>query len=131
MRRTTSCSWRPNLKEDKEAGEVLLDVTWQVLKPPGFDYNVFFQALVLNEDATQVVAQLDVQPMNGERPATTWRNGEIFNDTYRLELPDIAEVTNLERCSATLLSGAIYDWRDGARMPVDGGIDDKVIFYGE
>ena len=24
-----------------------------------------------------------------------------------------------------------YDWRDGVRLPVDGGIDDKLVFYGQ
>jgi hypothetical protein len=111
--------------EDVEARSAALDVTWQVLQPIPFDYNVFFQAVTEVEDEWQVLAQLDTQPRQGLEPATTWAVGEIITDTYTLELPSL------------LPEGAVryyygyYDWRDGARLPVDGGIDDKLILYGE
>jgi hypothetical protein len=95
-----------------------------------FDYNVFFQALA--EDAQgglQPVAQLDVQPQEGLRPATTWQAGEILTDTYRLDLAAVAPAIDVGGPALTYHFG-YYDWRDGARLPVDGGRDDKVTFYG-
>ncbi len=116
------------LTQDEDAQQAQLAVTWQVLQPPAFDYNVFFQALAGDEAAPQVVSQLDVQPLQGERPATTWTPGEIFTDTYTL---DLSAAANAGASNAGLrYNFGYYDWRDGSRLPVDGGIDDKLIFYG-
>lgn len=117
------------LDEDPAAQKARLDVMWQVLQPLPFDYNVFFQALVEGEDGPQVAAQLDVQPLNGERPATAWQPGEILTDTYTLDLAAAgAQITDPN--AALRFDFGYYDWRDGARLPVNGGIDDKLIFYG-
>ena len=118
------------LTENAVAQEAELAVTWQALQPLPFDYNVFFQALAAAPEGAEVVAQLDAQPLYGERPATTWTPGEIFTDTYTLDLSQIG------LSAATPESGlqyhfGYYDWRDGSRLPVDGGIDDKLVFYGE
>lgn len=106
-----------------------LTVTWQALRPENFDYNVFVQAIrgeeTDAETGEQVVAQLDVQPLGGERPVTSWRPGEIFTETYRLELPAQSRVSPLRYYFG------FYDWRDGRRLPVDGGIDDKMVLYGQ
>jgi hypothetical protein len=110
---------------EDESGKVNLDVTWQVLQPIPFDYNVFFQAVTTANDETQVVAQLDTQPRQGDAPATTWEVGKIMTDTYQLQLP-----TPLPTGDLRYFYG-YYDWRDGKRLPVDGGIDDKLILHGE
>jgi hypothetical protein len=107
--------------------EAQLHVMWQPLQPLAFDYNVFFQALELDPggEGYTVVAQLDVQPQGGGRPATTWQAGEILTDTYRLSLPvDPVQVP-------LRYYFGYYDWRDGSRLPVDGGIEDKVVLYGQ
>jgi hypothetical protein len=116
--------------EDATEREAELEVTWQALQPLPFDYNVFFQAHASASEGTEVVAQLDVQPLEGERPATTWRPGEIFTDTYKL---DISQAGGVAAGSETGLRYhfGYYDWRDGSRLPVDSGIDDKLILYGE
>jgi hypothetical protein len=125
--------------EDPEAQAANLSLTWQVLRTPDFDYNVFFQALVPQENTFRTVAQLDSQPLQGLQPATTWQPGQIYTDTYRLDL----DVTDLD-VTAHADAGAdeasalpplrfdfgYYDWRDGSRLPIDGGIDDKLMFYG-
>jgi hypothetical protein len=111
--------------EDAAAGEATLDVTWQVLQPIPFDYNVFFQAVTEAGDEWQVVAQLDTQPRQGVEPATSWMVGQIMTDTYQLELP-----SPLPEGELRYFYG-YYDWRDGTRLPVDGGIDDKLILHGE
>jgi hypothetical protein len=114
---------------DEGAEKTSLDVTWQVLQPLPFDYNLFFQAVIAGDAAAntdeQVVAQLDTQPRQGTEPATTWRVGAIMTDTYTLAMP------------STLPEGEVryyfgyYDWRDGTRLVVDGGRDDKLILLGE
>ena len=113
------------MHEDRAAGQATLDVTWQTLQALPVDYNVFFQALTdpLHEPA--VVAQLDMPAAGAERPATTWRPGTIMQQSYTLSLPPLSEYGE----PLTYYFG-YYDWRDGARLPVDGGIDDKLVFYG-
>jgi hypothetical protein len=116
---------KADLSEDKAAGEATLDVTWQVLQRLPFDYNVFFQAVRPEDDGWQVVAQLDTQPRQGLEPATSWLPGKIMTDTYQLDLP-----SSLPQGELRYFYG-FYDWRDGTRLPVDGGIDDKLIIYGD
>ena len=118
------------LTEDSAAAAAHLDVTWQVLRPLPFDYNVFFQALTEGDQGDlQTVAQVDVQPRDGLRPATTWQAGEILTDTYRLDLSAVMPTLGPDQPGLTYYFG-YYDWRDGTRLPVDGGRDDKVTFYG-
>jgi hypothetical protein len=117
------------LNEDAERGEVNLTVTWQVLHTLHFDYNIFFQALRLEGDTLQVVNQLDTQPLSGDTPATSWQPGEILTATYRLEAPGQWLATQGSEDTLRYFFG-FYDWRDGARLPVDGGIDDKMVIYG-
>jgi hypothetical protein len=101
-----------------------LDVTWQVQRPLGFDYNVFFQALDVSGEEPRVVDQVDVQPLQGTAPATTWTPGIILSDTYTVTLlPD-------EFTRPLHYYFGFYDWRNGARLPVDGGLDDKLVLYG-
>jgi hypothetical protein len=111
------------------ADQAQLDITWQVLESLPADYNVFFQALAPKGEQYEVVTQLDVQPLQGERPATSWQPGEILTDTYRLDLGQVVGDVEPDTANLRFYFG-YYDWRDGARLPVDGGIDDKLVFYG-
>ncbi|MEM7531056.1 MAG: hypothetical protein AAF639_02675 [Chloroflexota bacterium] len=124
--------------QDVGAGEVHVDLTWQVLNPLAFDYNIFLQAVSISDDqAPNVVAQIDIQPLGDERSATTWRQGEILRVIYRLDLvnvnPDEIDVDTLQYYFG------YYDWRDGQRLPVrtfgqpdvQSNVDDKLIFSGE
>lgn len=105
-------------------GRAQLDIAWQVLQPLVFDYNIFFQAVQpLSDGDVRVVAQLDVQPRQGLQPATTWVPGMVLTDTLQLELP--------AGSSGLRYYFGFYDWRDGTRLPVDGGIDDKMILHGK
>ncbi|MFN2202286.1 MAG: hypothetical protein ACK2UO_13835 [Caldilineaceae bacterium] len=123
-----------NVNEDEDRQQARLAVTWQTAQPLPFDYNVFFQALRDTPDGVEVVAQLDAQPLQGERPATSWIPGEIFTDTYTLDLSaDSALPAGGQDVRGTDLRYyfGYYDWRDGSRLPVDGGIDDKLVLHGE
>ena len=113
-----------DLVETSDPPQATLYVTWQSLEPLAFDYNVFFQAQAGDLQAPEIIAQLDAQPLGGQRPATSWRPGEILTDTYRLDW--------LEQPSEVGLRYVFgyYDWRDGTRLLRDGNIDDKLILYG-
>lgn len=113
------------LAETPDKAQAELSVTLQVLRPLDMDANVFFQALTATPEgsAPQVVAQLDVQPVEG-LPATQWRPGAIHTARYTLALPPEAQATPLR------YTFGFYDWRDGTRLPVDGGLDDKLVFDG-
>ena len=113
-----------NLIESDTPHQTTLEVTWQALHPVEFDDNVFFQALSGDDAAPTVVAQLDRQPLDGKRPATSWQPGEILTETYRLDL------TSLPLKPGLRYYFGYYDWRNGARLPVDGGLDDKLVFHG-
>ncbi|MCX6049849.1 MAG: hypothetical protein NT075_32520 [Chloroflexi bacterium] len=114
-----------NLTEHKQPRTATLEVTWQVLQPIGFDNNVFFQALTGDDDSPVVVAQLDRQPCDGKCLMTSWQPGKILTDTYQLDLTKAAQTPNLRYYFG------YYDWRDGKRLPVDGGINDKLVFHGQ
>lgn len=113
-----------NLNEADDPQQVALDVTWQTLQPLEFDYNIFLQAQTGPLAAPEIVAQLDTQPLAADRPATSWRPGEILTATYRLTLdgPLPQDIR---------YAFGFYDWRNNSRLPVDGGLDDKLIFYGQ
>lgn len=114
-----------NLTENRQQHKASLAVIWQPITVINSDYNLFFQALSGDGDTVTVAAQLDVQPLGSERPATTWRPGEILTNTYQLDLAGVAPTVALE------YHVGYYDWRNGTRLPVDGGIDDKLVFYGK
>ncbi len=118
-----------NLHERTDPPRAQLDVVWQTRYPLAFDYNVFLQAQVETDDGYRVIAQLDTPPHGDERPPTTWRPGEILQYSYVLDLSEAAAAGDLDDGQVRYLFG-YYDWRDGARLPVDGGIDDKLVFYG-
>jgi hypothetical protein len=112
------------LVESTEPPEAVVQITWQALQPLDFDYNVFVQALMGDPAAPSVVAQIDAQPMGGERPVTSWRPGEILSDTYRLDLAEAPVDGGIRYILG------YYDWRDGKRLPVNGGLDDKWVING-
>lgn len=119
-----------------DSTNVELDIRWQTLRPIDFDDNVFFQAIQPSESGINVLQQLDVQPISGTRPMTTWRPGEILTDTYRLDLSTLAALP--DDLSGLEYHFGYYDWRDGTRLPIkvpiaDGSAtinDDKLVLHG-
>lgn len=109
-----------NEAADRETAQ--LDVTWQALHPLSFDANVFFQAFDAS-DPRAVVAQLDKAPVD-DAPSTTWQPGALYSGVYTLTLP--ADVTG----PLTYYFG-LYNWQDGTRLPVNAGLDDKMVFHGQ
>lgn len=113
------------LTEREHPSQAELRLTWQLLQPLDTDYNIFFQAQTGDMVAPQVVAQLDTQPLGENRPVTTWQLGEILTTTYRLDLAELPAAADLRYVFG------YYDWRDGQRLPLTNGIDDKLVFYGQ
>jgi hypothetical protein len=105
--------------------EAMLEITWQVLQPLSSDDNIFFQAIESTEDGERVVAQLDTQPLDDTHPATSWQPGQILTGHYTLPLDHAATTTPLHYYFG------FYDWRSGQRLPVDGGIDDKLVLHAQ
>ncbi len=105
-----------------------LTLSWQTLRTPDFDYSLFFQAVVTGAEGDEALGQLDLQPVAGARPATTWQPGEILTDTLTLDLPVLSPS---QRENLRFYYG-YYDWRTGARLPAVIGLrqDDKVVLRG-
>jgi hypothetical protein len=117
------------LEESTDPPGAQLDVVWQTRYPLATDYSIFFQAQVEDGDGYRSIAQLDMPPHGEALPPTSWRPGEILEYRYELDLAQAAAAGDLSGQELRYIFG-YYDWRDGVRLPVDGGIDDKLIFYG-
>jgi hypothetical protein len=87
---------------------------WQSGSEMEQDYTVFVQLL---NTAGQVVSQVDVQPLQGSAPTTTWLSNEILTDPYTLQLsPDLSPG------QYRLITG-MYNAATGQRLPVSTGAD--------
>jgi hypothetical protein len=113
------------ISEGDDPHAARLDVTWQPLQQLPFDYNVFFQAIEGEGAGERVVAQLDASPLGPDQPATSWHPGAVLRQSYQLDLSGATTAAPLRYYFG------YYDWRNGARLWVDGGIDDKLVLYGE
>ncbi len=117
-------------KLSRDVDKISLTATWQVLQPLPVDYNVFFQALAERDGKLSVLNQLDTQPLDGLQPATTWQPGQIYSDTYTLDL-NAAVVNTAEE--PLRFDFGFYDWRDGTRLsvttPLANEIDDKLVLH--
>ena len=67
-----------------------LQVTWQAVSQPTLNYKIF--AHLVDADG-QLIAQVDAQPQQGERPTATWLPGELIKDRYAFTLPADAPTT--------------------------------------
>ncbi|MBN2394428.1 MAG: protein kinase [Anaerolineae bacterium] len=99
-----------------------LTFRWQALQAIPSSYKVFIHVLTL--DYGTLIAQRDIEPMNGLRPTNSWTPGEIINDPHQIQIPQ------------NTLAGT-YQIRAGLYMPegrmvvVDPGqtqVTDNTIF---
>jgi len=107
-------------KHLKAGGRLSLTLTWQGLAPMDADYTVFIQALDAQD---RIVGQVDAWPVQGTRPTSQWKPGEIIVDPYVVLLDD-----DLPAGPYRLIVG-LYQLSDLRRLLVldqDGApIDDK------
>ncbi|HMQ55539.1 MAG TPA: hypothetical protein PKD98_25890, partial [Anaerolineae bacterium] len=92
--------------------QLLVSLYWQPQAEIETDYTVFVQLL---DPAGQVAAQVDLPPLAGAAPTTTWLPGEVLTDPYRLPLP-----ADLAPGPYRLITG-LYEPATGRRLPLAGG----------
>lgn len=64
---------------------VAVTLRWRSTQVNEQSYKVFIHLLTL--DMGTLIAQRDIEPMNGLRPTNTWTPGEIINDPHQVLLP--------------------------------------------
>ncbi len=101
-----------------QPGETLtLTLWWRAEGQPSRDYTVFTH-LLIPPDA--IWAQVDAPPLDGMRPTSSWRMGELLEDRYRLTLPEDAPSGLYE------VEVGLYDPLSGRRLTI-GYRQDHVV----
>jgi hypothetical protein len=101
---------------------VPVTLRWRCTQPFGNSYKVFVH--ILTPDLSTLVAQRDVEPVNGLRPTSSWTPGEVINDPHQVVLPENTAPGTYQ------IRVGLYD--DAGRLPVvdPGGaqvVDDTVF----
>lgn len=86
-----------------------LTLYWRAATPTDAGYTVLVH---VTDAAGNLVAQGDGIPVNGTRPTTSWRPGEVLVDEHVVGLPD-----SLPAGTYTIWTG-FYDPETGRRLPV-------------
>lgn len=89
--------------------ELVMELVWEVLQPPGRDLTVF--AHLLDADGVQVGGN-DLPMTGGFYPSGLWAAGEVITHTHRLPAP-----ANLPGGDYQVVLG-VYDPQTGQRLPV-------------
>lgn len=76
--RISQLRYRPN-------DSVAVTLRWRSLQATDRSYKVFVH--LLTPDMRTLIAQRDIEPLNGLRPTNTWTPGEIINDPHQVVLP--------------------------------------------
>jgi len=97
------------LPASTSASTLALTSFWQAEDASTTPYTAFAQLL---DSGGALVAQRDQVPGDGAFPTTSWVEGEVLTDTYRITLP-----AGLAPGQYTLIVG-MYDPKTGARLPV-------------
>jgi eukaryotic-like serine/threonine-protein kinase len=69
----------------RPGGSVPVTLRWRCLESFDSSYKVFVH--VLTQDMERLIAQRDVEPVNGLRPTQTWTRGELISDAHQVMLP--------------------------------------------
>jgi hypothetical protein len=93
----------------KRGETLVIDVWWQALRRPDFNYSAGF--LVMNGDF--ILAQIDGNFDSGRLDAQVLPIGTWTADMRRINIPANAATGQYE------LKVAVYDWRDGMRLSID------------
>jgi len=86
---------------------------WECLQPMKDNYSVFVHLLDTND---VMIAQRDMYPGQGNYPTSLWKQGDIFADTFVLNIPEVV----LTPVDAQFEIG-FYRLDDGTRLPVMNG----------
>jgi hypothetical protein len=86
-----------------------LTLYWQGIKPTPVSYSVF--AHLIDAD-NRIYAQQDKVPLDGQRPTTSWIEGEVLVDEYAIQVKPDLPAGNYR------LEVGLYDPQTFARLPV-------------
>jgi hypothetical protein len=90
-------------------GQLVVVLEWMSDGEVDGDYKVFCH---LVDEQGELVAQKDSKPLAGRRPTYTWREGELIEDDYLIDIPE-----DLQSGRYRLLVG-MYDLETMERLPV-------------
>ncbi len=100
--------------ETEAAAALPVELRWTARQPVGVDYRVFIHVV---DGQGNKIAQADGQPVNWNRPTSTWALGEEIIDRYGLWLPP-----ETAPGAYSLLVG-LYNPADGVRLSLPDGTD--------
>ncbi|MDJ0754506.1 MAG: hypothetical protein QNJ45_13365 [Ardenticatenaceae bacterium] len=92
-----------------DALTVEVDLFWRSLETVNVDYDVFVHVI---DEAGEIIAQADGQPVAGLAATSIWRPGDLVRDPRVIQLPD----TNFYA-----LRIGLYNRKTGERLQVGGG----------
>jgi hypothetical protein len=101
--------YRVNTTELHPGEELAVTVTWEIVQPTDIPYMVFVHVL---DPQGVMIAQRDTYTGLGNYPSTWWRPGHIFEETYRVEIPETAYTPDTGTVSIGLYNP------DVGRLPV-------------
>ncbi len=87
-----------------------LRLTWLTQEVPDHSYLIFVH--VADTRDGRIISQVDRLPVDGLRPTTGWRNGEVLSDQIALSLPEDLSPGDYK------INIGFYDPDDGQRLPV-------------
>lgn len=97
-----------SIKSAPTRGETDVELYWRAEDTIDLDYTAFVQLL---DEERNVVAQQDMQPLNGLYPTSRWRPGDVIATTFVLAVPQIEDGG-----SHRLVTG-MYHLETGTRLP--------------
>ena len=99
-------------------GAIKVKLLWQAVRPFDADYTVFVH---LVDQADRKWGQRDQMPLNGEKPTSQWKPGELILDEYPIEVSKEAPTGPFN------LAIGMYRWDTGERLPVRGREDGRAL----
>lgn len=111
--------WQPAGAAVRPGQPLDLTLHWLNLRATPRDYKAFVH--LTTSDSPVPLAQSDGDPGAGYTPTSRWLPGELVPDPHRLAIP--AELPP----GAYDLWAGLYDWETGARLPVGGRDDGRVL----
>ncbi|MCX7838990.1 MAG: glycosyltransferase family 39 protein [Anaerolineae bacterium] len=102
----------------KRGEDLKLTLLWKSEKFTQYDYTLFVHVL---DDAGNIIAQTDTQPLGGTYPTSIWDVGELVTDEIRVTIPPHAPSGRWR------IGLGWYDAPTGRRLPVADG--DMLILY--
>lgn len=104
-------------EQPQPGGTVYLTLYWQAQAPILQQYKVFTHLLgdVFNAETENFLwGQQDNEPVNGSRPTTSWRTGEVIIDAYAIPIAAHAPDGSYR------IEIGLYEPASGARLPLLG-----------